>query len=209
MAAPVPKGGVLLLTNRTPHASFENKTDIVRWSMDLRYQSAALPTNAQITRLPGEARARPPSACPWRAIRPNPTSSSAAESDPTSDEDSGRIPCLAQKPCLQGVHRSLGVLRAKRKGPSRQSVQDWRQNERLTVSGHRTSPSPHGPRLRDIPGARRRTRESSPAGELRVGEENRLQRAGPWRPNDDPSICQSLPTAFFDALGLPRLAAGS
>jgi len=54
--APVPKGGVLLLTNRTPHASFENKTDVVRWSMDLRYQSAALPTNAQITRLPGEAK---------------------------------------------------------------------------------------------------------------------------------------------------------
>jgi len=54
--APVPKGGVLLLTNRTPHASFENKTDLVRWSMDLRYQSAALPTNAAITRLPGETR---------------------------------------------------------------------------------------------------------------------------------------------------------
>ncbi len=56
IAAPVPKGGVLLLTNRTPHASFENKTDVVRWSMDLRYQSAALPTNANITRLPGEAK---------------------------------------------------------------------------------------------------------------------------------------------------------
>ena len=55
VVVPVPKGGVLLMTNRTPHASFENKTDIVRWSMDLRYQSAALPTNAQITRLPGEA----------------------------------------------------------------------------------------------------------------------------------------------------------
>lgn len=54
--APVPKGGVLLLTNRTPHASFENKTDVVRWSMDLRYQAAALPTNAKITRLPGEAK---------------------------------------------------------------------------------------------------------------------------------------------------------
>lgn len=53
---PVPKGGVLLLTNRTPHASFENKTDVVRWSMDLRYQSAALPTNARITRLPGETK---------------------------------------------------------------------------------------------------------------------------------------------------------
>ena len=56
VAAPVPKGGVLLLTNRTPHASFENKTDVVRWSMDLRYQNAALPTNASITRLAGEAK---------------------------------------------------------------------------------------------------------------------------------------------------------
>ena len=51
---PVPKGGVLLLTNRTPHASFANRTDHVRWSFDLRYQSAALPTNAPITRLEGE-----------------------------------------------------------------------------------------------------------------------------------------------------------
>ncbi|MBE7464939.1 MAG: phytanoyl-CoA dioxygenase family protein [Planctomycetes bacterium] len=51
---PVRKGGVLLLHNRTPHASFENKTNRVRWSMDLRYQSAALPTNAKITRLPNE-----------------------------------------------------------------------------------------------------------------------------------------------------------
>lgn len=52
--AEVPKYGALLLTNLTPHASFENKTDMVRWSMDLRYQSAHLPTNADITRLPGE-----------------------------------------------------------------------------------------------------------------------------------------------------------
>ncbi len=56
VAAPVPKGGVLLLTNRTPHASLENNTDVVRWSMDLRYQSATLPTNADITRVPGEIR---------------------------------------------------------------------------------------------------------------------------------------------------------
>ncbi|MBI3117649.1 MAG: phytanoyl-CoA dioxygenase family protein [Candidatus Hydrogenedentes bacterium] len=51
---PVPKGGVLLLTNRTIHGSYANTSDIVRWSMDLRYQSAALPTNAPITRLEGE-----------------------------------------------------------------------------------------------------------------------------------------------------------
>jgi RNA-directed DNA polymerase len=31
---------------------------------------------------------------------------------------------------------------------------------------------------------------------------------GPWRLSHDPSICQALPNAFFDALGLPRLAAG-
>ncbi len=55
VCAPVSKGGVLLLTNRTPHVSFENKTEIVRWSMDLRYQSAALPTNAPITRLENES----------------------------------------------------------------------------------------------------------------------------------------------------------
>lgn len=55
VACPVRKGGVLLMTNRTAHASFKNTTEQVRWSMDLRYQNAALPTNAEITRLPGEA----------------------------------------------------------------------------------------------------------------------------------------------------------
>ena len=50
----VPKGGVVLLHNRTPHVSYENKSDVVRWSMDLRYQSASLPTNAKITRLEHE-----------------------------------------------------------------------------------------------------------------------------------------------------------
>jgi phytanoyl-CoA hydroxylase len=58
VCCPVPKRGVLLLTNRTPHGSFENKTDIVRWSMDLRYQNAALPTNAKISRLSGEVQPR-------------------------------------------------------------------------------------------------------------------------------------------------------
>lgn len=55
VACPVEKGGVLLMTNRTAHASFKNTTNQVRWSMDLRYQNAALPTNAGISRLPGEA----------------------------------------------------------------------------------------------------------------------------------------------------------
>lgn len=51
VACAVPKGGVLLLSNKVIHGSFKNSTEGVRWSMDLRYQSAKLPTNAQITRL--------------------------------------------------------------------------------------------------------------------------------------------------------------
>ncbi|BDI29908.1 hypothetical protein CCAX7_19590 [Capsulimonas corticalis] len=91
LCVPVKKGGVLLMTNKTAHASFENSTDRVRWSMDLRYQSAALPTNANITRLPGESVPSPedgvPIACyPPEAdflvrskARPNEIVTSAAE----------------------------------------------------------------------------------------------------------------------------------
>ncbi|MBR8535844.1 phytanoyl-CoA dioxygenase family protein [Carboxylicivirga sediminis] len=64
---PVPKGGVLLLSNKVIHASFKNTTDSVRWSMDLRYQSADLPTNANITRFEGDQKenkkAGVPAAC--------------------------------------------------------------------------------------------------------------------------------------------------
>lgn len=63
----VPKGGVLLLSNKVIHASFKNSTEGVRWSMDLRYQSAKLPTNAKITRLGNDivedVKAGVPSAC--------------------------------------------------------------------------------------------------------------------------------------------------
>ncbi|MCY4409997.1 MAG: phytanoyl-CoA dioxygenase family protein [Caldilineaceae bacterium] len=42
---PMNAGDALLLTNLTPHASFENRTNQVRWSIDLRYQSANVPNN--------------------------------------------------------------------------------------------------------------------------------------------------------------------
>ncbi len=38
-------GDVVFMTNLTAHASFENRTDIVRWSVDLRYHSADVPSN--------------------------------------------------------------------------------------------------------------------------------------------------------------------
>jgi ectoine hydroxylase-related dioxygenase (phytanoyl-CoA dioxygenase family) len=70
VCAPVKKGGALFMTNITPHASFENTTDRVRWSMDLRYQSAALPTNADITRLPGEETPDPQKGVPIACYPP-------------------------------------------------------------------------------------------------------------------------------------------
>ena len=42
---PMNAGDVLLLTNLTPHASFANTSDEVRWSVDLRYQGADVPNN--------------------------------------------------------------------------------------------------------------------------------------------------------------------
>lgn len=45
---PVPKGGVLIMTNLTPHASFMNNSDHVRWSIDLRYQNASVPHNVDV-----------------------------------------------------------------------------------------------------------------------------------------------------------------
>ncbi len=38
-------GDVLLMTNLTPHASFVNETDRVRWSVDLRYHNFEVPHN--------------------------------------------------------------------------------------------------------------------------------------------------------------------
>jgi ectoine hydroxylase-related dioxygenase (phytanoyl-CoA dioxygenase family) len=67
---PMRKGSILLMTNRTPHASFENTTDIVRWSMDLRYQGASLPTNAAITRLPDEILPDPSKGIPLACYPP-------------------------------------------------------------------------------------------------------------------------------------------
>lgn len=67
VCCPVKKGGMLLLTNKVMHASFKNKTEGVRWSMDLRYQSATAPTNAKISRLENEidrsSKADAPAAC--------------------------------------------------------------------------------------------------------------------------------------------------
>ena len=70
VACPVRKGGVLLVTNRTAHASFKNKTNHVRWSMDLRYQNANLPTNARVTRLQGDAQFDPQNGVPIACYPP-------------------------------------------------------------------------------------------------------------------------------------------
>jgi hypothetical protein len=45
IVAECPRGGVVLMTNLTPHCSTPNESDLVRWSIDLRYQSAEAPNN--------------------------------------------------------------------------------------------------------------------------------------------------------------------
>lgn len=45
ITAVCPRGGVVFMTNRTPHCSTPNTSDHIRWSVDLRFQSAATPSN--------------------------------------------------------------------------------------------------------------------------------------------------------------------
>ena len=45
VAAPCPKGGVVFMTNRTPHCSTPNYSNHIRWSIDLRFQSVKAPSN--------------------------------------------------------------------------------------------------------------------------------------------------------------------
>jgi len=48
ITAACPRGGVVFMTNRTPHCSTPNTSDHIRWSVDLRYQSAETPSNVGI-----------------------------------------------------------------------------------------------------------------------------------------------------------------
>ena len=44
LTLPMDKGDVLLMHKQTPHRSTANNADVVRWSMDLRYQRTGTPT---------------------------------------------------------------------------------------------------------------------------------------------------------------------
>ena len=46
ITGPVPAGGALLMTNLTPHRSTPHSVDVVRWAIDVRFQSADVPNNA-------------------------------------------------------------------------------------------------------------------------------------------------------------------
>jgi hypothetical protein len=45
VVAECPRGGVVFMTNLTPHCSTPNHSDTIRWSVDLRFQSASAPNN--------------------------------------------------------------------------------------------------------------------------------------------------------------------
>jgi len=48
ICAECPLGGVVLMTNLTPHCSTTNYSEDIRWSIDLRYQSASVPNNVNL-----------------------------------------------------------------------------------------------------------------------------------------------------------------
>ncbi len=48
VAIEIKAGSVLLLTNLTAHCSLSNRTDEIRWSVDLRYQSSETPNNVDL-----------------------------------------------------------------------------------------------------------------------------------------------------------------
>lgn len=52
VVAETPMGGVVFMTNMTPHCSTPNFSDTIRWSIDLRFQAADAPNNANLW--PGE-----------------------------------------------------------------------------------------------------------------------------------------------------------
>lgn len=45
ITAACPRGGVVFMTNRTPHCSTPNYSSHIRWSIDLRFQSVGAPSN--------------------------------------------------------------------------------------------------------------------------------------------------------------------
>lgn len=53
VVAACPKGGVVFMTNLTAHCSTPNYSDTIRWSVDLRFQSAGAPNNVGLW--PGES----------------------------------------------------------------------------------------------------------------------------------------------------------
>ena len=48
ITAACPRGGVVFMTNRTPHCSTPNVSDHIRWSVDLRFKAADVPNNVGI-----------------------------------------------------------------------------------------------------------------------------------------------------------------
>lgn len=44
VSCPIRKGGVVMFQHKTAHRSFPNRTDRIRWSLDIRYSDPRLPT---------------------------------------------------------------------------------------------------------------------------------------------------------------------
>jgi len=73
---PLAKGSVLLLDGRTPHGSRPNNTQIVRWSLDLRWHDARKPSGRPLPGIVVRSREKPLTSYAdwlrdWAAVRPD------------------------------------------------------------------------------------------------------------------------------------------
>ncbi len=87
----MPAGSVLFMSNLTPHASFENTTDIVRWSIDLRYEHADTPTRPTTSTNTPKTSTPNATLSQWPVIPAKGTSSSKTRDTPNAKSPISRI----------------------------------------------------------------------------------------------------------------------
>lgn len=61
VSCPIRKGGVVMFQHKTAHRSFPNRTDRIRWSLDIRYSDPRLPSGRDAPGFIARSRAHPES----------------------------------------------------------------------------------------------------------------------------------------------------
>ena len=106
---PMHKGDVLFMHKAIPHRSLPNRSDTVRWSMDLRYQQTGTPTGRPVS---PRIRGAQPRRTRFRAARPRRVGAALADGP-------GTKPGRAATPLATGVLTAMRVQAACLPAPAR------------------------------------------------------------------------------------------